>query len=172
MEMAEEDFISYKDISELKKDFEGMKSKKEISVKELYDVVQKMADTMNGMLEVFGAAAEQMKLEDKEHDSGSRKHDAIISKLDKIIDQNKTIAEAMLGVVDMIKEKVIEKESMFKPEPLFKPKPFPETVFTRPQQEWQPKPEPMQRTQPLLVPPPMTFTRSFLRSFFAISSTL
>ena len=56
--MAEEDdLVSYKDISELKKDLEGMKGRKDISIKELYDAVQKLAQTMTDILEIFGAAA-------------------------------------------------------------------------------------------------------------------
>ena len=118
--MAEEEFISYKDISELKKQLDTMKGKKDIPQNELYDVVQKLAETMADMLEVFGAAAEQMKLEDKEYEASARKHEQITSKLDKIMDQNKTIAEAMVGVVDMIKENIVEpekdKEELFKPQ--------------------------------------------------------
>lgn len=154
--MAEEDFIQYKDISELKKELEGMKGKKDISAKELSETVQKLAQTMAGMLEVFGAAAEQMHLEEKEYESDARKHEMIISKLDKMIGQNKTIAEGMVAVVEMVKEKIIapakeKEESMFmqpKEQPLFKPaQPRP---FMRPQQEWQPRPEPVQRTQPMM----------------------
>ena len=106
--MAEgEDFIPYKDISELKKELDGMKGRKDIPAKELYDSVQKLSQTMTGMLEVFGAAAEQMKLEEREYESESKKHEIIVSKLDKVVEQNKTIAEAMVGIVDMLKEKLI-----------------------------------------------------------------
>ena len=159
--MAEEDFIQYKDISELKKELEGMKGKKDISAKELSESVQKLAQTMADMLEVFGAAAEQMQLEEKEHESDARKHEMIISKLDKLIDQNKTIAEGMVAIVEMVKEKIVapakeKEESMFmqpKEQSLFKPaQPRP---FMRPQQEWQPRPEPIQRTQPMMAPPQM-----------------
>ncbi len=160
--MAEEEEF-YKDISDLKKEIEGVKGKKDISAKELYDAVQKLAQTMTDILEVFGAAAEQMRLEEKGYEAEAKRHEMITSKLDKLIDQNKTIAEAMVGVVDMIKEKVIapaKEESLFKPraEPqLFKP--------IRP--EWQPKPiEPMMpRAQPMpqmppMAPPPISATTS------------
>ena len=170
--MAEEDFIPYKDISELKKELDAVKGKKDIPQKELYEVVQKLSDTMADMLEVFGAAAEQMKIEDKEYEANARKHEQITSKLDKIIDQNKTIAEAMVGIVDMIKENIVEpekEESSFKPEeePLFKAKPEPKPApeprqFMQPSPpSWQPKiepmmlsrPEPMQSTRPIMQQP-------------------
>ncbi|MBI2651988.1 hypothetical protein HYX00_00860 [Candidatus Woesearchaeota archaeon] len=149
----EEDF-TYKDISELKKELEGLKGKKDISTKELYEAVQKLSQTMTDMLEIFGAAAEQMKLEEREYEAEAKKHEMILSKLDKIIDQNKTIAEAMVGVVDMIKEKLVapakEKEESF-----FKPVQESRQFMRPPKQEWQPRPEPVQRTQPIMAPPQM-----------------
>jgi len=60
--MAEEDLVSYKDISELKKELSGLKDNKDVSTKELYDVVQKLSNAIEGMLEVFGAAAEQLNM--------------------------------------------------------------------------------------------------------------
>ena len=158
----DEDLVPYKDISDLKKELEGMKGKKDFSTKELYDAVQRLAQTMTDMLEVFGAAAEQMKLEEQSYESSAKKHEMIISKLDKIIDQNKTIAEGMVAIVEMVKEKIVapakeKEESMFRPrreEQLFKPAPQPRP-FMRPQQEWQPRPEPVQRTQPMMATPQM-----------------
>ena len=160
--MTEEEFVAYKDVSELKKDLEGMKGKKDVSPKELHDAVQKLAQTISSMLEVFAAAAEQMNLEERGHESEAKKHEMIIFKLDKIIDQNRTIAEAMVSMVDMIKEKLVapakeKEEPLFKPrgrETLFKPEPKP---FMQPQPEWKPKPEPVQRAQPIMelpIPPP------------------
>ncbi len=127
--MAEDyEFVPYKDISDLKRELEGIKDRKEISTKDLHEAVRKLTDTMNNMLEIFAAAAEQLKLEDKEYEAENRKHETIISKLDKLIDQNKTIAEGMLAVVELIKEKFHHKseETMFKSddeEPEFVPKP-------------------------------------------------
>ena len=92
-----EDIIQYKDISELKKELDSMKGKKDISQKELYEAVQRLAQAVTGMLDIFGAATEQMKIEEKEYESETRKHDVIIQKLDKMIDQNKTIAEGMVA---------------------------------------------------------------------------
>ena len=150
--MAEDDVIQYKDISELKKELDGMKGRKDIPARELYDAVQKLTQTVTSMLDIFSAATEQMKLEEREYESDARKHEIIISKLDKLIDQNKTIAEGMVAIVEMVKEKIVapareRQESMFMPpkeESLFKPAQA--RPFMRPQQEWQPRPEPVQRT--------------------------
>jgi len=153
--MAEEDIIQYKDISDLKKELDVMKARKDVPAKDVYDAVQQLARTVNSVLEIFSAATEQMRLEEKEYESDTRKHDIIVQKLDKLIDQNKTIAEGMVAIVEMVKEKIVapakERESMFAPpkeEPLFRPQPRP---FMKP--EWQPRPEPMQRTQPVMNPP-------------------
>ncbi len=158
--MEEEEFAPYKDISELKKELEGMKPRRDVSTKELYDVVSKLADTISGMLEVFGAAADQMRLEEKGYEAEFRKHEMIISKLDKILDQNKTIAEGMVAVVEMVKQKIVapakeREDSMFKPkekeETIFRQSQAP--AFAKPvQQEWQPKPEPMMPRQPVMMP--------------------
>ena len=149
----DEDLVPYKDISDLKKELEGMKGRKDFSTKELYEAVQRLAQTMTDMLEVFGAAAEQMKLEEQSSESSAKKHEMIISKLDKIIDQNKTIAEGMVAIVEMVKEKIVA-PAKEREEPMFKPAPQPRP-FMRPQQEWQPRPEPVQRTQPRMAPPQM-----------------
>ena len=157
--MAEGDLVQYKDISELKKELDGMKGRKDIPTRDLYDAVQKLTQTVTSILDIFSAATEQMKLEEHEFESESRKHEMIISKLDKLIDQNKTIAEGMVSIVEMVKEKIVEPVrekqdmSMPKEESLFKPAQA--MPFMRAQQEWQPRPEPVQRTQPMMAPPQM-----------------
>ena len=172
--MAEDnEFIPYKDISELKKELEGMQDKKDVSTKELYDAVHKLSNAMSDMLEVFGAAAGQLKLEEKGYEAETKKHEMIISKLDKLIDQNKTIAEGMVAIVDMVKEKFPNQEKgepMFKQqepqEPLFKHQQE-QRPFMNPQPEWQPKPEPVRRAQPMqmasppMAPPPMSASTPF-----------
>ena len=157
----EDDFIPYKDISDLKRDLENIKDKKDVSTKELYEAVSKLAAVMEDMLEIFGAAAEQLKLEEKEYESEAKKHDAIISRLDKLTDQNRTIAEGLVAMVDMVRGKFPEKESgFFKPkvdeepmfvksEPAFKPK---SEQFAR-QPQWKPAPEPMPVAQMPPMPP-------------------
>src|SRR3989344_3440821 len=157
--MAEEDdgFVSYKNISDLKKELETIQDRKDVSPKELYEAVHRLADTVGGMLEVFVAAAEQMKLEDKGYEAEAKKHENIISKLDKLIDQNKTIAEGMVAIVELVKEKMggIEKDE---PAPkddiaVFKPRNEPEPrPFSRP--EWKPDVSRAQM-QPGQMPPPM-----------------
>src|SRR3989344_2473916 len=162
--MAEEDsIVSYKDLSELKKELEGIQSKKDISTSDLHGAIVKLADTMGSMIEIFGAAAEQLKLEEKEKEADIKKHEIITAKLDKLLDQNKTIAEGMVAVVEMVKERLGTKDdSAFRPkndEPMFVK---PEPRFAR--QEWKPRnppqavssgPGPMMPVQPPMAMPSM-----------------
>ena len=152
--MAEEDLISYKDISELRKELDGMREKKDISARDIHDAMRKLADTMGSMLEVFGAAAEQMKLEEKENESESKKHEIIVYKLDKLLDQNKTIAEGMVAIVEMFKEKFPQREKEETKE---------SNMFTaQSKPEWKPAPamqnpqsQPMPQMNAPLPAPPM-----------------
>src|SRR3989344_665750 len=159
--MADENygFVSYENISDLRKELENIQDKKDVSPKNLYEAVHRLADTVSGMLEVFGAAAEQMKLEDKGYEAEAKKHEAIISKIDKLIDQNKTIAEGMVAIVGLVKEKMgsTEKEKSSFPKEddatMFKPKPEPKS-FSKP--EWKPD-TPIQRPQPVSSRAPPSF---------------
>lgn len=159
--MAEEDYdlVPYKDISELKRELEGIKEKKDVSAKDVHEAVRQLAAVMNDMLEVFAGAAEQMKLEEKNAELESKKHEMILSKLDKLLEQNKIIAEGMLAVVEMMKEKFPESQ---KEEPMFKPKQedeefLPRTkeqpVFVESQQDIRAEPKPAAPPLPLMAPP-------------------
>ncbi len=166
--MAEDyEFVPYKDISDLKRELEGIKDKKEISPRDLHDAVRKLTDTMGNMLGIFAAAAEQLKLEEKEYETENRKHDTIISRLDKLIDQNKTIAEGLVAIVELVKEKFPQKEkeeSMFRAdeeEPAFAPKPQPQT-FRQPEF----KPSTVQQN-PMPAMPPVS-SPSFARPDFGL----
>ena len=113
--------------------------------------MHRLADAVGGMLEVFAAASEQLKLEDQGYEAEAKRHDTIISKLDKAIDQNRTIAEGMVAIVELVKEKFgsekeevsfaskEEKENVFKAKPEQKP-------FAK--MDWKPDVQ-IQRPQPL-----------------------
>ena len=159
--------IPYEDISELKSKLEGLKDKKDVPSKDMFEAVHQLAGTMHDLLEIFAAAAEQLKIEEKDYETENKKHELIISRLDKLIDQNKTIAEGMVAMVEMIKEKFgsIDRqgEQMFKqddsdpifsqPQPQEAPKPEPKTFM---RQQWKPQPERQApQPQPKYGMPPM-----------------
>ena len=95
-------------------------------------------------------------------------------KLDKLLDQNKTIAEGMVALVELVNKKMADtgkkREEFFKPkdEAFFKPRPEPKPIdsgsFMKPQQqEWQP--QPVERAQSAMMPPmaPQQMTMQFMR---------
>ena len=155
--MKEDDFIPYKDISELKKELEGKLVFKEHSKKELEDPFEKLIGKIDTMMDVFAAASEQMKNESTGNEG--KKHDLIISKLDKIIDQNKTIAEAMVAIVEMVKGDVADRMEAHEPreEPrIFKPArqewPKEPMMPVPPAEPMMPRPQPRQMQQMNLMP--------------------
>ena len=121
--MAEEEFIPYKDISELNKELQGM-GRKDISNKELHEAVQRLTQTISGMLEVFGAAAEQMRQEEKEYGAETKKHELILLKLDRVIEQNKTIARGLLLLEKYVRERAGGMQGM----PSAEVKPLPQSL--------------------------------------------
>ncbi|MBI4452617.1 hypothetical protein HY637_04250 [Candidatus Woesearchaeota archaeon] len=151
--MVDDDYgiVPYKDISDLKRELEGIREKKDISAKDLHEAVRKLTEIMSNMLGVFAAAAEELKLDDKEYEAENKKHETIISKLDKLIDQNKTIAEGMVAIVELVKEKFPQKE---KEQQFFKPDDE-EPAFVKPglqafrQPEFKPAPQPVQKPMPM-----------------------
>ena len=156
--MADEeyDLIPYKDVSDIKRQLEGIRDKREVPLKDLHDAVQKLTSVMSDMLEMFAGAAEQMKLEEKEYENEAKKHEMVVSKMDKLIDQNKTIAEGMVAIVDMVKEKFPEKHQMSRSEDdeesLFKPASEPKPMRNSPQPEWRPQELIIPKFQPQMQP--------------------
>jgi len=107
--MGEEDgpyqIMPYKEVLALKKDIEELKKKSSGGSAELMETIGKLTKNMDNMLQIFKAAAEEMDLEE---DGGNKE---LKKKLDEIIEQNKIIAEGMVAIVDMVKERLPEKES-------------------------------------------------------------
>ena len=65
--------------------------------------------SMNSMLQLFSSAAEEMKLEERTESELSEKITPLINKVNNLEEQNKTIAEGLVAVADMVKD--IKKES-------------------------------------------------------------
>ena len=157
--MAEEEYgiVPYKDLSELKSQLEGIQGKKDVSTKDLHDAVVKLADAMGSMIDIFAAASEQLKLEEKEKEIDAKKSEIVAAKLDKLLDQNKTIAEGMVAVVEMVKERLGTKD-----DPGFRQKDE-EQMFKKPEPrvarpEWKPRIEP-KPMQPMAVSNPMAISQ-------------
>ncbi len=95
----------YTDFSVAKRKVEKL-SEGDVKAPQLIDSMNQLTQSMQGMLELFRTAAEEMKLEEKEEHALSAQLTPILSKLDEIIDQNRVIADGMVALADLIKERM------------------------------------------------------------------
>lgn len=105
--MSEEEpyeIISHREILDLKKEIQELKSKDNgKGSKLLIDSINRLSEQMNVLINIFKSAAEEMHSEEKP-DNAQKKIEPFLEKLDAIIDQNRTIAEGIVTIADMIKE--------------------------------------------------------------------
>lgn len=114
--------MPYKEIVGLKKQIAELKQKSgEAPSRELLRSMNELTKSMDSMLQLFKSAVEELKLEEKGEETVSKKVGPLMDKLDKIIDQNKTIAEGMVAVADTVKEVKGGEPIEGRPEPSFKP---------------------------------------------------
>ncbi len=116
-EEGDYEIMPYKEIVALKKEVEALKSRSGASSQDLLNSMDTLTKTMNSMLQLFKSAAEEMKSEDREKQDFTEKAGPMLERLDALEEQNKTIAEGMVAIADMVKEMKGEKPSLFKPRP-------------------------------------------------------
>ena len=108
MVMATEDsyeIMPYKEIIELKNKISELQKKTgDTSSKELIDSMVALTKSMDSMLRLFSSAAEEMKLEEKSEGELAEKIGPLIEKVDKLDEQNRTIAEGLVAVANMVKD--------------------------------------------------------------------
>ena len=99
------EIMPYKEIVELKKQIAELQRKTgDISSKGLLESMAALTNSMNSMLQLFSSAAEEMKLEEKTESELSEQIAPLIDKVDRLEEQNKTIAEGLVAIADMVKE--------------------------------------------------------------------
>jgi len=98
------EIMPYEEISALKKEIAELKSRSNSSSQDLLGSIATLTKSMNDMLQLFTAAAEEMKLEEKTESGLAGKVEPIMDRLDEIIEQNKTIADGMVAIADMVKD--------------------------------------------------------------------
>lgn len=135
------DLLPHHEIEELKKQVQELKSNRENSSSQaVVNALDQMTRAMDSMLKLFNEAAQDVKSEGKED---SR----IANKLDELIEQNKTIAQGMVSVYDMVNE-FINKQRQ--PSPNF-PQPrmqMPDPDFGMPSFDNPPMPQPRPMPNP------------------------
>ncbi|MBD3164699.1 hypothetical protein GF323_05870 [Candidatus Woesearchaeota archaeon] len=80
------------------------------SKNELLKSVNNLTKHMDTLLEIFRSATDEMKLEEQEEKALSQQVRPLMDKLDEIIEQNKIIAEGMVALSDIVKEKFPERQ--------------------------------------------------------------
>jgi hypothetical protein len=156
--MAKDDsyeIMPYKEIVELKKQIAELQRRTgDTSSKELLQSMASLTKSMNNMLNLFSSAAEEMKLEEKTESELSQKVAPLIEKVDNLEKQNKTIAEGLVAVADMMKDIKEGRKPERKPETRPTPK-IPEPSFDEfPPLEPPKPPGPLPRAPPRPMPPP------------------
>ncbi len=152
--------MPYSEISELKKQVKKLQEKSSVGADELLSSVKNLTNNMDSMLHLFKTAADEMKIEEEEEKALSHQIKPLMDKIGEIIEQNKIIAEGMVAISDLVKEKFSEKMQ----EKVVAPKEEEPMVPENPPHEEQkfpkmppPQPAPFQRPPPLgrnMPPPP------------------
>lgn len=134
--------MPYSEISALKKEIKKLKNKEDdVESKDLVKSMNGLTQNIDSMLQIFRKATEEMQLEEEEEKAVSKQINPLMEKLDEIIEQNKIIAEGMVALSDIVKERFPEKK-MQKP-PMNKP-----NMPSSPNMNFQ------QNSRPSMPPPP------------------
>ena len=135
------DMLPHREIEELKRQVQELKTRSDKSSSQaIVDSLDQLTRSMDAMLKLFTEASHEVKGDDKEHEQ-------IADKLYEIIEQNKTIAEGMIAVSDMVRD-FVEKQK-YKPVPMPRPMPRPNYQPSGPEPRFeQPRFEPQFNDMP------------------------
>lgn len=128
------DLMPHRQISELKKDLQELKSNLDrASPKELINSMSTLTKSIDSMLKLFSQAADELKFEEKEQSLSGGKG-SVNDKLDEIMDQNKAIADGMVAISDMIQDLAGKQKTA--PGPSYKSPSRQVPNFQQPQQQF------------------------------------
>lgn len=138
------DLMPHRALEDLKIQVQELKSKSDKSSSQsIVSSLDQLTKSMDAMLRLFTQAAEDVKAEERDESK-------IPKKLSEIIEQNKTIAEGMVAISDIIKD-FIEKQGH---RPLPAPRPVPRHEIPGPSFQPPQDPEPGFQQPPSFAPPP------------------
>src|SRR3989338_5018392 len=106
--MSDFELIPNKELLRLRKEIDNLKSGKEGS--DVTESIESLAKSIETLNELFYAATEEMKAEEKSEHVIVKKIEPLINKLDEISEQNTKIAKAIVALSDMIKERQSPRE--------------------------------------------------------------
>lgn len=113
--MSDYELIPNKELLRLRKEIDNLKSGKESS--DVMGSIESLTKSIEELNELFYAATQEMKAEEKSEHVILKKIDPLFEKLEQISEQNTKIAKAIIALTDMIRD-IREKPA---PRPLFRP---------------------------------------------------
>ncbi len=147
------DLLPHHEIEELKRKVEELKVNQDRSTPQaVVNSIDQLTKAMNSMLNLFTQAAKEVKEDEKDNSE-------IMSKLDEVIEQNRTIAEGMVTISDTVKHFIKSQghEPHPAPRPVRGPAPRPMAM---------PGPMPGPGSAPMAPPGPMPNFQQDLDSDF------
>ena len=153
-----------KQLSDIKKQVDKLKQSTPItsnSIQRITESVDQLTHSVNSMIGLFKEAGEEIRFEEKEKDIVEERLIPLEVKVDKLIEQNKQIAEGIVVLADMLKSR--EQAHLIKPaKPIVSLPPInlPERMFSMPSKlplmkpkNLQPMPSPFPSQGPRRLPP-------------------
>jgi hypothetical protein len=151
------DLMPHRQINEIKAQIAQLKAMQDrASPKELIASMDSLTNSITSMLNLFQKAAQELKYEIKEEQLASGK-ESVNEKLDKIIDQNRIIANGMIAVSDMVKDFSSKRKT---PTPARMPAQFKQQMPVPPPNFQQPVFNPQSSPQPNFNPAPPMFDQN------------
>ncbi len=96
--------VPEEEVLKLKRDVEQIKKNpfQAYATDDFIESVNNLSKAINSLINLFSAAAEEMKLEERETETIGRKMDPLFAKIDMLVDQNQKIARGIVAVADML----------------------------------------------------------------------
>jgi len=144
--MAGDDYeiVSHKEIIDLKKQIDNLKSTKkgDVSNKSLKLSIDTLNKNLELMIDLFREANKMMRADEKEALLVTDSMSPLMGKIDTLLEQNQTVAKGILTVADLVKGDEPDKGAQKSVAPMAGPMP-------------RPAPQPMPQAAPQPMPQPM-----------------
>ncbi|HLD88807.1 MAG TPA: hypothetical protein VI894_01225 [Candidatus Nanoarchaeia archaeon] len=94
----------FKELNELKKQLEDIKKMSTVSPSAMQDSMDRLNKSINDLQNVFRAAIEELKMEEHEEATFTRKIEPLVKRVNAIHEQNEKIADGIVALADMMDE--------------------------------------------------------------------
>ena len=103
------EIVSYEELSDLKKQIEGLRSKgrETVSMSDLKKSIDTLNNNLTVMMELFSQAHSMMNADSKETQALHGSIGPLMQKIDTLLEQNQTVAKGIITVSDMVNKKLV-----------------------------------------------------------------